>query len=262
MCRRMIIVEDEETIRWALQELFMQDGWEVHGAADGDEAAGMIERSAYDFMITDLKMPGLSGVELVREARRRNPDIGVVVLTGYGSLETAIDAIRLRVWDYMTKPCNVAYMRQRIQEFFEHPSRQAASEEPHQSLTAEDFARFLDGEGTRVLCVSPLSPQKNDHRLLDGLRTALADLGFAARRAEEILQTCVEAIAALGDGAEGSGRAGLVRGHLLVSVSCLSPPEAGRREALQGISDQYKVATRVIESDGVYSMVLSEHLGT
>ena len=117
MMRRMLIVDDEETIRWALAELFMQDGWAVQCAADGEEAVRRVEEDPFEFMITDLKMPGLPGVEVVRRARRANPAMGVMVLTGYASLETAVEAVRLGAWDYVTKPCDVRYLRSRVEQF-------------------------------------------------------------------------------------------------------------------------------------------------
>ena len=83
MTRRMLIVDDEETIRWALRELFMQDGWAVDGAADGNEAVSKVEQTPYDFLITDLKMPGTDGVEVIRKARMANPATGVMILIQY-----------------------------------------------------------------------------------------------------------------------------------------------------------------------------------
>ena len=116
--RRMLIVDDEDTIRWALRELFAQDGWDVHAAADGEEALRKILECTYDFMITDLKMPGRHGVEVIGEARRLNPRMGVAVLTGYASVETAIDALRMRAWDYLTKPFDMRYLKQSIEGYF------------------------------------------------------------------------------------------------------------------------------------------------
>ncbi len=121
----------------------MQDGWEVHCAADGDEAVAMISRGTYDFMITDLEMPGMSGVDVIKEVRCRHPHMGVAILTGYASLEAAVDALRLRAWDYLTKPVNVKDLKQSIADYFDDPAAKLPV-----ILGADGRFGPLPGEGT------------------------------------------------------------------------------------------------------------------
>jgi DNA-binding NtrC family response regulator len=178
MNRSMLIVDDEETIRWALRELFMSDGWEVHCAADGDEAESLVAERPYDFMITDLKMPGVSGVELIRRARAHNSEMGVMVLTGYASLETALEAIRLQAWDYVTKPCKVAYLKERIDEFFDERSSVSRGEGEGERLPEADARAFLEGSGMELLSFEALEGDEDSRRALTALREMFAHAGI------------------------------------------------------------------------------------
>jgi len=164
MTRRMLIVDDEETIRWALSELFMQDGWVVRSAADGSEAAHRVQEDPFEFMITDLKMPGLPGVEVVRRARCANPAMGVMVLTGYASLETAVEAVRLGAWDYVTKPCDARYLRSRVEQFTRERGGEQLRLASRAALSAQDVEGFRNGGGTELLSLRTLEGQYRHQR--------------------------------------------------------------------------------------------------
>jgi CheY-like chemotaxis protein len=253
----MLIVDDEETIRWALRELFLQDGWEVHYAGDGDEARGLLDEGPYDFMITDLKMPGLPGVELIRTARQVNPAIGVMILTGYASLDTAIQAVRLRAWDYVTKPCEARYLKERIDEFMQQAGDRHVRPTAERRLQEDDLREFLAGAGTEIFSFGPLDGDEHTAGLLDRLGGMFAHLGCGERRAGELVQMCVEAIALMTDGEGGGfGRVGLLKGHVLVSVSGSSDPGPGR--ALDDLSGELGVDARLVAGKDRKSIVLSE----
>jgi DNA-binding response OmpR family regulator len=255
----MLVVDDEETIRWALRELFMQDGWEVHDVGDGDEAAGMICAHTYDYMITDLKLPGCSGVEILEGARKRNPRMGVTVLTGYASLDTAVQALRLGAWDYVTKPCKAPELKDRIDEFFECAGRQPARLTAGGSLAQEDLADFAAGAGTEVLSLSTLEADRQASSVFGRLRGMFTDLGFRRERAEELVQFCIEAAAVLPDSNGGSrGRAGLLKGHVVVSVTGHCDAGDAELDMLRKVGEQFGVDTRIVRSDGRCSVVLSE----
>lgn len=257
MSRSMLVVDDEETIRWALRELFMQDGWQVHCAADGDEAGRLVGENAYDFMVTDLKMPGLSGVELIRKARDRNPGLGVMVLTGYASLETAVDALRLRAWDYVTKPCKVSYLKERVGAFIEDVER-AGARSQGQPLRDGDLRDFMGGAGTDLLSFEAVLPDGRSQDALSELQRMFTHLGLAEERAADLVQLCVEAIALVADETGGaSARASLLNGYVLVGIT-------GRREVqpdrLTRIGARLGVDARLVRSDGTRGIVVSERI--
>ncbi|MCK4283438.1 MAG: response regulator [Candidatus Brocadiae bacterium] len=257
MSRSMLVVDDEETIRWALRELFMQDGWRVHCAADGDEAGRLVEQNAYDFMITDLKMPGLSGVELIRKARDRNAGLGVMVLTGYASLETAVDALRLRAWDYVTKPCKVSYLKERVGAFVEDVERVGARSRG-EPLRDRDLRDFMGGAGTHLLSFDAVLPDGRSQDALAELRRMFTHLGLAAERAADLVQLCVEAIALVADETGGaSARASLLNGYVLVGIS---GPREVQLDRLTRISARLGVDARLVLADGTRGIVVSERI--
>ncbi len=104
---RILIVDDEANARTALAELLRDEGFQVETAADGFKALPKLEEFGPDLLLTDLKMPGLDGLELMRKAREGDPDIAAVVMTAYGAIDTAVAAMRQGAADYLTKPINV-----------------------------------------------------------------------------------------------------------------------------------------------------------
>ena len=107
MDRTILLVDDEELFRKRLAKAFSQRGFTVFTAADFDEAMVIINEQKPAMGVVDLKMPGKSGLELIAAARESNPDMQLVVLTGYGSIATATEAVRLGALYYLPKPADV-----------------------------------------------------------------------------------------------------------------------------------------------------------
>jgi DNA-binding NtrC family response regulator len=107
---RILIVDDEANARSALVELLREEGYTVEGAADGFKALGKLPELAPDLVLTDLKMPGMDGIDLLKKVHEHEPGIAVVVMTAFGAVETAVAAMRAGANDYLTKPVNVAEM--------------------------------------------------------------------------------------------------------------------------------------------------------
>ncbi len=258
MSRSMLIVDDEETIRWALGELFMADGWQVDYAADGDEADRLVELNDYHFMITDLKMPGVSGIELVRKARQRNPRVGVVILTGYASLETAIEALRLRAWDYVTKPFDVRYLRGRVEAFVKGAGGWPADHAGPAGLSEEELEE-CPGGAVEILSLPNVHPDEPGHDGLDRVKGLLDHLGLDAERCSDLVQVCLEAIALVG-GEEGARvSAGLLAGHLVLAVCGEGGPgRAG--EVLERVRAELGVDARLVGTDGDRRIVICQKI--
>ena len=108
---RVLVVDDDSMLRNLLFEVLSYEGYTVEAAIDGEDALRRLAAASFDLVITDVVMPGISGVDVLRTARRRYPDIDVIVMTGYASIETAIRSIRLGAVDYITKPFNIEYVR-------------------------------------------------------------------------------------------------------------------------------------------------------
>jgi len=101
---RILIVDDEANARAALSEILREEGYETETAADGFKALGKLGSFAPDLVLTDLKMPGLDGIGLLEEARGASPSTVVVVMTAFGTIDSAIQAIKLGAENYLTKP--------------------------------------------------------------------------------------------------------------------------------------------------------------
>src|SRR5579884_911613 len=104
---RILVVDDEANARTALAELLRDEGYAVETAADGFKALPKLEEFAPDLLLTDLKMPGMDGIDLMRKSREADPQLAVVVMTAYGAVETAVTAMRQGAADYITKPINL-----------------------------------------------------------------------------------------------------------------------------------------------------------
>jgi len=107
MKAKLLIVDDEKHIREGLEKALSTDGYDVELASDGKDALERIEEGDIDLVITDLKMPNLSGEELMREALDKFPYLPIIILTGHGTIENAVEAMRNGAYDYLTKPLNI-----------------------------------------------------------------------------------------------------------------------------------------------------------
>lgn len=100
----ILVVDDEDAVRDLLAKTLTMADYDVDGAKDGHEAIERLRTITYDLLITDLKMPGLDGLSVIREARRISADLPIIVITGYSTESSAIEAINLGVAGYLTKP--------------------------------------------------------------------------------------------------------------------------------------------------------------
>jgi DNA-binding NtrC family response regulator len=114
----ILVVDDEmgprESLRMILKPLY-----DVHTAADGQEALQLIGNENVDLVTLDLRMPGLSGIDVLREIKKRKSDVEVIIITGYGTLANAQEAIRYGAVDFISKPFNVAEIIAIISKSFE-----------------------------------------------------------------------------------------------------------------------------------------------
>ncbi len=104
---RILIVDDEINARTALVELLRDEGYAVDAAADAFKALGKVADFAPDLVLTDLKMPGMDGLQLLAKLRENDHDLPVIVMTAFGEVETAVKAMRVGARDYLSKPVNV-----------------------------------------------------------------------------------------------------------------------------------------------------------
>src|SRR5687767_8757841 len=101
---RIFIVDDEESIREFFEIMLKREGYEVVTASNGAEALEKLKKQAVDLIISDIQMPELSGLELLGKVKEIDPEMAVIMITAFGSTETAVEAMKLGAYDYIQKP--------------------------------------------------------------------------------------------------------------------------------------------------------------
>lgn len=101
---RILAVDDEPVVLDSFRRILVLEGYNVDTVETGPEALGLVQRNDYDFVFTDLKMPEMSGVEVVKAVKHLRPDVDVVVITGYGTIETAVETLQFGASEYVQKP--------------------------------------------------------------------------------------------------------------------------------------------------------------
>ena len=117
--KQILLVEDDEIMRITLYDRLMREKWQIDAAVNGREALSRIERTHYHLILSDIRMPGLGGMELLERARRHSPQSDIFMMTAYGSIEDAIACLRNGAADYILKPFEMDDLIIRINRIFE-----------------------------------------------------------------------------------------------------------------------------------------------
>lgn len=159
---RILVVDDEEIVRDMLFDALSQVGYSVKTAKDGEDANKQIESEPFEIVITDLKMPGVGGLEVLKFTQKVNPDICVLIMTACGTVESAVNAMKIGAYDYICKPFELDEMKiiiekaverqkllheSRLVEFYKHL---AITDGLSKVYNHRYFYEFLDREIERV----------------------------------------------------------------------------------------------------------------
>ena len=123
---RVLVVDDEPKICHLIEELLKLEGYQVDVSFSGMDALQMLKRDDYQMMLTDLKMPGIDGLELIKKAKVESPEIRAIMVTGYATVDTAVQSLRHGVDDYITKPFNIFELKKAVKQTLH--TRQVAME--------------------------------------------------------------------------------------------------------------------------------------
>jgi DNA-binding NtrC family response regulator len=118
--KNILIAEDEGTLREGLSQAFSESGFKVVQAASGREAIEKMERQVFDLVVTDMKMPGGDGMDVLRRARNASEGTPVIIMTAFGTVEGAVEAIKQGAYDYIQKPFSIDELEVKIQRALEH----------------------------------------------------------------------------------------------------------------------------------------------
>lgn len=144
MKTNILIVDDEPVARQSLGDILQLEGYAVTALASGEAAVEHLRNYAVDLMIVDLKMPGMSGLDLVQVASQLAPDAQIILLTAYGSMESAVEALRQRVHDYLLKPASPNQIIASVKKGLERRAVRMAEQAEAQAVASPLF-RTADG---------------------------------------------------------------------------------------------------------------------
>ncbi len=114
MKSRILVVDDEESIREFLEIMLKKEGYEVTTAEDGLRAKDILSKKSFDMVISDMQMPNVTGIELLKHVKESYPDVVFMMITAFGTTETAVDAMKMGAYDYVTKPFKIDEVRLNI----------------------------------------------------------------------------------------------------------------------------------------------------
>ena len=118
--KKMLVAEDESTLREGIATAFRERGWDVVEAADGAEAFARLEESVFDVLVTDFQMPQKNGLEVLKRSKMINEGTVGLVMTAYGTVESAVDAMKAGAYDYVLKPFDLEEMEMKVERAIEH----------------------------------------------------------------------------------------------------------------------------------------------
>jgi DNA-binding response OmpR family regulator len=164
MKSNILVVDDEPVARQSLSDILKLEGFQVIAAPNGQAAVEHVRTHTVDLMIVDLKMPGMDGLEVVQVVNQLSPETEVILLTAHGSIETAVQALRLRIHDYLLKPASPAQVLSSVKKGLSRRSKsRAASIQPEggqdvftlKDGTAVDLSRRQIKQKNRIEHLTP-----------------------------------------------------------------------------------------------------------
>jgi DNA-binding NtrC family response regulator len=118
--KKILVAEDEPTLREGIATAFRDRGWQVEEAVDGSAAIARLEQEVYDVLVTDYKMPGSSGLEVVKRCKMLNESTVALVMTAFGTVESAVEAMKAGTFDYVLKPFDLEELEMKVERALEH----------------------------------------------------------------------------------------------------------------------------------------------
>jgi DNA-binding NtrC family response regulator len=149
----ILVIDDESTIQDAIGGLLRDDGYQVDTAGSGEEALSRIAQQEFDVILSDIKMPGLTGLDVLEQTRALTPRTGVILMTGYATLDTAIEALRRGAGDYLLKPFGLDDLRLSVQRVLRQGQAVARGRSPRMLAPPRPASQPLVGESPAIVAV-------------------------------------------------------------------------------------------------------------
>jgi two-component system response regulator AtoC len=149
--KKILVVDDDVDLRMIIKESLESEKYQVKDAENGNEALKLLENQKFDLMITDLMMPGIKGNELLNRAKKLDSELGVLLMSAYGTVETAVDAMKEGAFDFVTKPFSISHIESRVNRFFEYSSLKTENKQLKKQLAGQKIRSKLIGESKAAL---------------------------------------------------------------------------------------------------------------
>jgi len=117
--KRILLVDDEANVRTVFSDVLRKESYTVKGVKDGPEAIKAIDEETFDLALVDLRMPKMDGIKVLENIKKTKPEIPVIIYTGYGSITTAVEAMRKGAFDYLNKPFSPEELKSSIRKALE-----------------------------------------------------------------------------------------------------------------------------------------------
>ncbi len=143
--RKILVVDDDEHLRMVLRETLLSAGYEVSVAESGNQAVEILKNEPFDLIISDLMMPGIKGNELLTQAKELYPGIGFFLISAYGTIETAVDAMKTGAYDFITKPFSISQIESRVEHYFNYMDLQEENKNLKERLKFHQLQTKLIG---------------------------------------------------------------------------------------------------------------------
>ena len=147
---RILIVDDEFSVRHSLTAWFQEEGYTVDVAASGSEALAKVAATPWDIFFLDLKMPGMSGIELQKKIKEIQPDSTVIIITAYASVESAVEAMQSGAYDYLSKPFDPDYLALMVRNIIERKKLKEETASLKKTLDNVYTSREIIGESSGI----------------------------------------------------------------------------------------------------------------
>ena len=151
--KRILVVDDDLSLRTILNETLTTSGFKVKIAKDGKSALDVLSENQFDLVISDLMMPGMTGVEFMVEAKKMHESLGFLIITAYGTVETAVDALHKGAFDFVTKPFSISQIESRVNRYFEYQDLKAENKALKRKLSDDRKHTKLVGQSSEMVRV-------------------------------------------------------------------------------------------------------------
>jgi len=145
--KRILVVDDDDNLRSVLVETLKSCNYDVLDANSGEVALDLFKENDFDLVITDLMMPGIKGIDLITEAKKISEDTGFLLISAYGTIEKAVDAMKRGAFDFITKPFSISQIESRVERFFEYRNLKQENKNLKRRLIDHKLESKLVGQG-------------------------------------------------------------------------------------------------------------------